>query len=226
MDGREKKGGVTFAGDFNNQQPAMEAGKETPPVLKIIGRTEGAEEQLRLDVDELARQGALQMLAAALEWEVQEYVQRYAGQLEEAGRRQVVRNGRAWARKITLGCGTVQVAAPRINDKRLDEQGLRQRFSSRILPPYMRRSPKLAEVLPVLYLRGLSTGDFKEALPILLGQEASDLSPSAICRLTNAWSTEYEAFRRLDLSTKQMLTGSHLTVVIVLTGSIDRIPAV
>ena len=160
-------------------------------MLKIIGGTEGAEEQLRLDVDELARQGALQMLAAALEWEVQEYVQRYAGQLEEAGRRQVVRNGRAWARKITLGCGTVQVAAPRINDKRLDEQGLRQRFSSRILPPYMRRSPKLAEVLPVLYLRGLSTGDFKEALPILLGQEASDLSPSAICRLTNAWSTEY-----------------------------------
>ena len=172
-------------------------------MLKVIGGSDAEEGQLTLDVDELARQGALQMLAAALEWEVQEYVQRHAGQLDEAGRRQVVRNGRARARKITLGCGTVQVAAPRINDKRFDEQGLRQRFSSRILPPYMRRSPKVAEVLPVLYLRGLSTGDFREALPILLGQEASGLSASAICRLTNAWSSEYEAFRKLDLSTKQ-----------------------
>ena len=166
-------------------------------MLKIIGGSDGEEGQLTVDVDELARQGALQMLAAALEWEVQEYVQGHAGQLDEAGHRQVVRNGTAGARKITLGCGTVQVAAPRVNDKRLDEQGLRQRFSSRILPPYMRRSPKVAEVLPVLYLRGGSTGDFKEALPILLGPEASGLSASAICRLTNAWSTEYEAFRKL-----------------------------
>ncbi len=172
-------------------------------MLKIIAAADQEEAPLTLDIDELARQGALRMLSTALEWEVSEYVGRHAEQLDEAGHRQVVRNGTARGRKITLGCGTVQVSAPRVNDKRLDEHGARQRFSSRILPPYMRRSPKVAEVLPVLYLRGLSTGDFREARPILLGKEASGLSPSAICRLTNVWSTEYEAFRKTDLSSKR-----------------------
>jgi len=172
-------------------------------MLKIIAAADQEEAPLTLDIDELARQGALRMLITALEWEVGEYVDRHSKHLDEAGHRQVVRNGTARARKVTLGCGTLEVSAPRVNDKRLDESGTRQRFSSRILPPYMRRSPKVAEVLPVLYLRGLSTGDFQEALPILLGKEASGLSPSAICRLTNAWSTEYEALRKRHLSSKQ-----------------------
>ena len=92
---------------------------------------------------------------------------------------------------------------------------MRQRFSSRILPPYMRRSPKVAEVLPVLYLRGLSTGDFREALPVLLGEEAAGLSPTTITRLTAEWETEYTAFRQRNLSDRDYVyiwvDGVHFT---------------
>ena len=87
-----------------------------------------------------------------------------------------------------------------MNDKRVDAEGVRERFTSRILPPYMRRSPQVSEVLPLLYLRGLSTGDFREALPALLGEDAAGLSPTTITRLTAAWDEEYQAFGRRDLS--------------------------
>src|SRR5690606_7075644 len=107
----------------------------------------------------------------------------------------VVRNGVARARKVTLGAGTVEVKAPRVNDRRPGE-----RFTSKILPPYMRRSPKVAEMLPVLYLRGLSTGDFQEALKGLLGEDAAGLSPANITRLLGVWEAEHEAFRTRDLS--------------------------
>ena len=86
------------------------------------------------------------------------------------------------------------MSAPRVNDRRTDQDGARHRFTSRILPPYMRRSPKVAEVLPVLYLRGLSTGDFREALTALLGDDAAGLSATNIARLTNEWETEYRIF--------------------------------
>ena len=85
---------------------------------------------------------------------------------------------------MTCGAGTWPVRAPRVNDKRVDADGSRERFTSRILPPYMRRSPQVSEVLPLLYLRGLSTGDFREALPALLGEDAAGLSPTTISRLT------------------------------------------
>ncbi len=88
----------------------------------------------------------------------------------------VVCNGKGRTRKVTVGAGTIPVSAPRVNDRRTDQDGERRRFTSRILPPYMRRSPKVAEVLPVLYLRGLSTGDFREALAVLLGDHAAGLS--------------------------------------------------
>ncbi len=94
----------------------------------------------------------------------------------------------------------MQVQAPRVNDRRVDDDGERQRFTSRILPPYMRRSPQVAEVLPLLYLRGLSTGDFREALPALLGEDAAGLSPTNISRLTGVWEEEYRAFQGRDLS--------------------------
>ena len=141
-------------------------------MLKIIAAADQEEEQLTTQIDEIARRGALRMLTQALEWEATEYVRRHAEQLDEAGHRQVVRNGTARARKITLGCGTLQVSAPRVNDKRLDQWGVRQRFSSRILPPYMRRSPKVAEVWPGLYLRGLSTGALREARAMRAREEA------------------------------------------------------
>ena len=109
------------------------------------------------------------MLEAALEAEVAAYVERHRTERDQAGRALVVRNGKAKTRKVTCGAGTLAVRAPRVNDKRTDEDGNRARFSSAILPPYMRRSPKVTEVLPVLYLRGLSTGDFKPA-PRRLGR--------------------------------------------------------
>lgn len=151
-------------------------------------------------MDELAREGARRMLVAALEVEVGEYLEAHRGERDAEGHALVVRNGRARERKVTTGAGTFPVKVPRVNDRRLDADGERQRFSSRILPAYMRRSPKVTEVLPILYLRGLSTGDFREALPALLGEDASGLSPTAITRLTAEWEKEYEQYRNRDLS--------------------------
>jgi transposase-like protein len=150
------------------------------------------------DLDEIAREGARRMLVQALEAEVADYIARNQ-EREENGHAQVVRNGKARPRKVTLGSGTIEVRAPRVDDRR-SEDGTRHRFHSQILPPYMRRSRKVAEVLPILYLRGLSTGDFKEGLAALLGDDASGLSPTAITRLTAAWQDDYEAFQKRDLS--------------------------
>lgn len=140
------------------------------------------------------------MIATALEAEVAEYVERFAEERDEEGKRLVVRNGRARERKLTVGSGTVSVRAPRVNDKRIDEEsGQRQRFSSKILPAYARRSPKVTEVLPILYLRGLSTGDFRPALEDLLGQDASGLSSSTISRLCKEWEAHHERFSKRHL---------------------------
>ena len=155
----------------------------------------GEDQAVPMDLDDLAREGARRMLVSALDEEVTAYIERHENERDDDGLRQVVRNGKAEPRKVTCGAGTIEVTAPRINDKRVDDNGDRQRFSSRILPPYMRRSPKVAEVLPVLYLRGLSTGDFSEALPILLGDDASGLSATNISRLTAVWEQEYQQFR-------------------------------
>ncbi len=120
---------------------------------------------IAVTLDELAREGARRLIAAALRAEADDYVERFAEERDEDGKRLVVRNGRARERRVTVGSGTVAVRAPRVNDKRVDEQsGERQKFSSKILPAYARRSPKVNDVLPVLYLRGLSTGDFRPAL--------------------------------------------------------------
>src|SRR3954449_7769151 len=151
-------------------------------------------------LDELAREGARRLIAAALKAEADDYVERFADERGEDGKRLVVRNGRARERKLTVGSGTVAVQAPRVNDKRVDAQtGERQKFSSKILPAYARRSPKVTEVLPVLYLHGLSTGDFEPALRDLLGEDASGLSATSISRLTKAWQAEHEQFRTRSL---------------------------
>ncbi len=154
----------------------------------------------RISLDELAREGALRMIAAALEAEVDQYVASFAEERDDDGKRLVVRNGKAKERKVTVGSGTLALRAPRVNDKRVDEEtGERKRFTSRILPAYARRSPKVTEVLPILYLHGLSTGDFAPALRDLLGEDASGLSPSSIQRLTETWQAEHAAFRTREL---------------------------
>lgn len=153
-------------------------------------------------LDELARRGAREMLISALQAEVAAYIALHHEERDGEGKALVVGNGRGKARKVTVGSGTFEIRAPRVNDKRVDENGDRQRFTSKILPPYMRRSPKVAEVLPVLYLRGLSTGDFAPALRSLLGEEASGLSSTAIVRLTNEWDEEYQRFKSGNLADK------------------------
>jgi putative transposase len=158
-------------------------------------------EEITVTLDELAREGARRMIAAALEAEVDAYVASFADELDEDGHRLVVRNGRGKERRVTVGSGTLPLRAPRVNDKRIDEQtGERRRFSSKILPRYARRSPRVTDVLPVLYLHGLSSGDFQPALRELLGEDASGLSASSISRLTERWREEHRAFerRRLD----------------------------
>jgi putative transposase len=155
------------------------------------------------ELDEIARVGARRMLMEALMAEADDYVERHRGERDEHGLALVVHNGRSQGRKLTFGAGTVELKAPRVNDRRCDKQGQRRRFTSRILPPYMRRSPKVAEVLPILYLRGLSTGDFRPALEGLLGEDAAGLSPTNITRLTFCWEKEYSAFRQRDLTGRQ-----------------------
>jgi putative transposase len=147
-----------------------------------------------LNLDELCRMAAQQMLATALVAERQAYLDAHADHLDATGKRVVVGNGYARQRDVVTGAGPVRVEAPRVNDKR---DG--QRFSSRILPAYMRRSPKVTEVLPVLYLRGLSTGDFAPALAGFLGSDAG-LSASTISRLTEAWQAEHADWTQRDLS--------------------------
>lgn len=167
-------------------------------MLKVVENKEAGNTE-RAGLDDIAREGARRMLQAALEAEVAEYIASNQTR-DEQGRALVVRNGKGKARQVTTGTGTFEVQAPRVNDKRVNEDGQRQRFTSQLLPPYMRRSPKVAEVLPVLYLRGLSTGDFQEALGSLLGEEASGLSATNIARLTSSWQQEYDEFKRRDLS--------------------------
>jgi putative transposase len=158
-------------------------------------------EEITLALDELARLGARRMIAAALRAEADEYVARFSDEVDEDGRCVVVRNGRARERRVTVGSGTIAVRAPRVNDKRVDEEtGERQRFSSRILPAYARRSPKVSEVIPVLYLRGLSTGDFRPALEGLLGEDAAGLSATNVSRLCKEREAHHARFRQRLLS--------------------------
>jgi putative transposase len=151
-------------------------------------------------IDEIVREGARRMLAAALEAEVDAYIAELAEVKDERGRRLVVRNGHHQPRNVTTAAGTVEVKAPRVNDKRIDEEtGERKRFSSAILPPWARKSPKISEVLPLLYLHGLSSGDFVPALEQFLGSSAG-LSPATVTRLTTQWQADHKAFGERDLS--------------------------
>ena len=172
-------------------------------MLSIV-QDDRSENEERAGLDELVREGARRMLTVALQAEVAQYIETYQ-QRDQQGRALIVRNGTSKARKVTTGAGTFEVKAPRVHDKRVDSDGTKAKFSSKILPPYMRRSPKVAEVLPVLYLRGLSTGDFREALPILLGEDAAGLSATNIARLTVVWDQEYQAFATRDLSDRDFV---------------------
>jgi transposase-like protein len=170
-------------------QEPMPAGPPAPAAAAMGGSL----------IDEIVRDGARRMLAAALEAEVAAYIAAHLDELDEDGRRLVVRNGHAQPRQVLTSAGAVDVVAPRVNDKRIDEvSGERKRFASVILPAWCRKSPKITEVLPLLYLHGLSSQDFVPALEGFLGT-GSGLSAAVVTRLTAQWQDEARAFNDRDL---------------------------
>jgi len=151
-------------------------------------------------IDEIVREGARRMLAEALAAAVDAYIAQFAAERGADGRRLVVRNGCHQSREVLTSAGAVEVTVPRVNDKRADPAtGERQRFASAILPPWARKTPRITEVLPLLYLHGLSSGAFVPALGQFLGS-AAGLSATVITRLTETWRAEQRAFADRDLS--------------------------
>jgi putative transposase len=150
---------------------------------------------------DLLRQGAQQLLAQAIEAEVADWIDRHQDRRDAAGRRQVVRNGHLPERTITTGVGPVTVQQPRVHDRRPAEQ--REKFSSAILPPYLRKTKSVEELIPWLYLKGVSTGDFSEALAALLGPDAKGLSATTVTRLKGLWEQEYHDWSKRSLVGKQ-----------------------
>jgi transposase-like protein len=184
-------------------------------MLRVVTDAQGQDE-LRLDLDQLVREGARRMLAAALEAEVDAYLVAHAAERDESGRRLVVRNGHARQRQVLTAAGGVQVRAPRVDDRRTDlVTGQRIRFRSMILPPRCRKSPKVAEVLPLLYLHGLSTGDFAPALEGFFGS-AAGLSASVVTRPVAQWQADHQTFCQRDLAERDYVyiwaDGLHLRV--------------
>jgi len=150
---------------------------------------------------DVLRQGAQQLLAQAIEAEVADWIDRHQDCRDGGGRRQVVRNGHLPERTITTGVGPVSVQQPRVHDRRPAEA--REKFSSAILPPYLRKTKSVEELIPWLYLKGVSTGDFSEALAALLGPDAKGLSPTTVTRLKGLWEQEYHDWGKRSLAGKQ-----------------------
>jgi len=154
--------------------------------------------ELDRSLEGLLREGARKMLQAALEMEVESYLADCQSHRDQQGHRQVVRNGHHQGRELVTGLGKIPIRQPRVHDRRPGEH-----FSSAILPKYMRRAPSIDQLIPALYLKGLSTSSFPEALKAILGDRVSGLSPANIVRLKTVWEAEYEAWQKRDLSDKQ-----------------------
>ena len=156
-------------------------------------------------LSDILRQGAQKMLGQAIEVEVQEWIDKRVQCLDERNRQQVVRNGFLPERTLLTGLGEIPVRQPRVRDRRPPEQ--REKFSSTILPPYLRKTKSVEELIPWLYLKGISTGDFSEALAALLGPDAKGLSATTVTRLKSIWQDEYQAW------SKRLLEGKHYVYV-------------
>ena len=152
-------------------------------------------------LEQIAREGARRALQKAIEDEVAEYLSTHRDALDLAGHRLVVRNGHKPPRTILSGLGPIRVQQPRVNDKRVDENGVRFRFTSQILPPYLRKTQAIEDLVPWLYLKGISTGEMPDAL-VHLGFDGAGLSPTSVVRMTEAWQDEYDTWSRRDLSGK------------------------
>jgi len=154
-------------------------------------------------ITDILRSGARQLLAQALEIEISSFLSQYADFSDDQGRKRITRNGYLPERKIQTGIGQVPVKVPRVRDRQPENESGRIRFSSCILPPYLRKTKSMETLIPWLYLKGISTGDFTEALAALVGKDAPGLSPSTISRLKSVWQQEYEQWLNRDLSHKR-----------------------
>ncbi len=153
--------------------------------------------EVTLSLEDLLRAGARKMLQAALEFEVETYIESFKDEKDVGGRREVVRNGSHKPRELLTGVGKIPIRQPRVLDRRFGQQ-----FTSAILPKYMRRAPSIDALIPALYLKGVSTSSFPEALSAILGENAPGLSPGNIVRLKQIWDEEYQGWKHRDLSEK------------------------
>jgi len=151
-------------------------------------------------IEEIAREGARRMLASALETEISEYLEKNQNFKNEKGHRQIVRNGYLPERDILTGIGPIKIKQPRVDDRSIPEE---ERFTSKILPRYLRRVPSIDNLIPVLYLKGISTNSFQTALTSILGESVKGLSAANIVRLKQIWEDEYSQWSKRDLSDKK-----------------------
>ena len=186
----------------------MERPKDKPTAVQM-------QQQPGSVLEELAREGARRMLARALEVEVTEFVDKHRNKIDAEGRRQVVRNGYMPARDLVTGIGALMIRQPRLDDRVLKEGG-EERFRSAILPRYLRRVPSVDNLIPILYLKGISTGDMSGALASILGSEAAGLSATNVVRLKAQWEQDYQQWSQRDLKGKQYVymwaDGIHVNV--------------
>ena len=163
-------------------------------------------ETTRDALTEVLREGATKLIAEAVQAELEELLEQYEGQEDEQGRQRLVRNGYLPQREVQTGIGGIPVRIPRVRDRGSGQESEEIiRFRSSLVPPYLRRSKSVKELLPLLYLKGISTGDFRDALSALLGADAPGLSAKTISRLKQQWVQDYEQWRKRDLSKKRYL---------------------
>jgi putative transposase len=194
-----------------DQIPAdsSQSGITDPEVVKFRANFES-----RSPLDELIREGARRMLQAAIDAEVDDFLAEHSGRRDDQGRRLVVRNGSLPEREILTGAGKLPVRQPRVRDRSSGDD--RVQFSPQVLPPYLKRTDSIEELIPWLYLKGISTGDFSEALQALVGERAKGLSANVVVRLKEQWSQDHEEWSKRDLSSKQYVyvwaDGIHVNV--------------
>lgn len=174
-------------------------------MLKLV-----TDEDLKYNLDEIVRLGAKKMLMEALQAEVDDFIKSHKNHVDEQGKRLVVRNGKAQTRSLTLPSGTIEVQAPRVNDRRQGEK-----FTSSILPPYLRKSPKIDSLIPALYLKGLSTGKVGEMVSKFFGKGSMGLSPATVSKLIKIWEKDFKVFKERNIHKKYVYIwadGVHVNV--------------
>src|SRR3954451_11231079 len=195
VDGGLKGGGVSLVMQPLRAHPLAHEAEEYPAMqqsttdIRIVPVPDGQD-----ILTEILRDGARRMLAEAVEAEVAAWIDARAHLRDQDGRRQVVRNGHLPERAIQTGIGPIEVKQPRVQDRRPPEH--REKFTPAVLPPYLRRTRSLDELIPWLYLKGVSTGDFAEVLKAILGPDAPNLSATTITRLKAGWEQEHEAWSK------------------------------